>query len=94
MVCCAWFPEVVVYARAHPESDLGVHLTLTSERMHDRWGPTAPRSAVPSLVDRLDYFHQTWTSDTRINPNEVEIEPARAAEEWPRFYGTPSRICL
>jgi chitin disaccharide deacetylase len=74
MVCCPWFPEVVAYARAHPELDLGVHLTLTSERTHYRWGPTAPRSEVPSLVDRLGYFHQTWTFDTRINPNEVEIE--------------------
>jgi len=74
MVCCPWFPEVVAYAHAHPDSDLGVHLTLTSERTHYRWGPTAPRTAVPSLVDKLGYFHQTWTSDTRINPNEVEIE--------------------
>jgi predicted glycoside hydrolase/deacetylase ChbG (UPF0249 family) len=74
MVCCPWFPEIVAYAHAHPESDLGIHLTLTSERTHYRWGPTAPRNAVPSLVDRLGYFHQTWTSGTCINPNEVEIE--------------------
>jgi predicted glycoside hydrolase/deacetylase ChbG (UPF0249 family) len=74
MVCCPWFAELVAFVQAHPEADLGVHLTLTSERTYYRWGPTAPRSKVPSLVDGLGYFHQTWTSDTRVNPNEVEIE--------------------
>jgi predicted glycoside hydrolase/deacetylase ChbG (UPF0249 family) len=74
MVCCPWFPEIAAYARAHPQTDLGVHLTLTSERTHYRWGPTAPRTEVPSLVDRLGYLHQTWTSNARINPHEVEVE--------------------
>src|SRR5437588_82910 len=35
MIPCPWLPEIVAYARAHPEADLGLHLTLTS----DRWGP-------------------------------------------------------
>ena len=74
MVACPWFPEIVAYARAHPDADLGVHLALTSERTHYRWGPTAPRAQVPSLVDRLGYLHHTWTSETPINPQEVEIE--------------------
>jgi predicted glycoside hydrolase/deacetylase ChbG (UPF0249 family) len=74
MVGCPWFPEIVAYARAHPDADLGIHLTLTSERTHCRWGPTAPRIKVLSLVDRLGYFHQAWTADTRVDPDEVEVE--------------------
>jgi len=74
MVNCPWFPEIAAYARVRPEADLGVHLTLTSERTPYRWGPTAPRTEVESLVDRFGYLHQTWTPDTPVNPHEVEIE--------------------
>ena len=74
IVNCPWFLEMVAYARAQPASDIGVHLTLTSERTHYRWGPTAPQTEVRSLVDKLGYLHQTWTPETRINPHEIEIE--------------------
>lgn len=74
MVPCPWFPEVAAFARQHPEADLGIHLTLTSERTACRWGPTAPPAKVPSLIDRHGYFHQTWTHETPISAREVEIE--------------------
>ena len=74
MVPCPWFPEVAAFARAHPEADLGVHLTLTSEGTACRWGPIAPRMQVRSLVDGQGYFHEAWTNATPINAQEVEIE--------------------
>jgi chitin disaccharide deacetylase len=74
MVACPWFAEIAEYAKAHPEADFGLHLTLTSERVYYRWGPVAPRDKVTSLVDENGYFWHDWTATTHIKPREVELE--------------------
>jgi chitin disaccharide deacetylase len=86
MVPCPWFPEIAAYARTHPEADLGLHLTLTSERTFYRWGPVNPKDKVPSLVDAYGYFHLNWTETTRINPAEAEAE-MRAQVELAKALG-------
>ena len=67
-------PEIADYAKSHPEADLGLHLTLTSERIYYRWGPVASKDKVPSLVDQNGYFHHDWEQHQQINAKEVEAE--------------------
>src|SRR5262249_40512147 len=56
MPTCPWFPEVVNFARLHPEVCLGVHFTLNSEWTTFRWGPASRRESVPTLLDDDGYF--------------------------------------
>jgi chitin disaccharide deacetylase len=74
MVPCPWFPEIAGYAKSHPQTDFGLHLTLTSERIYYRWGPVASKNRIPSLVDENGYFYHDWTAATRIDPKEAELE--------------------
>jgi chitin disaccharide deacetylase len=68
------FPEIAAFAQEHPEADIGLHLTLTSERGQNRWAPVASPLQVPSLVDPQGYLLEKWTSETRIDPVELAIE--------------------
>ena len=75
MVPCPWLPEVAAYAKSHPNHDLGLHLTLTSEWKPYKWGPVASRHEVQSLVDSTGYFHDNCsTFGAAAKPAEVEKE--------------------
>jgi chitin disaccharide deacetylase len=75
MVPCPWMTEVADYANAHPDADLGLHLTLSSEWKTYRWGSVASKDTVPSLYDPSGYlWPETGPAASNIKPEEAERE--------------------
>ena len=56
MVPCPWFNDIADWYKKHPEMDIGLHLTLTSEWKNYRWGPVSNPSSVPELIDTEGYL--------------------------------------
>lgn len=75
MVACPWLNEVAAYAKAHPDADLGLHLTLTSEWKIYRWGPVEAKDQVPSLLDPSGYlWPETAPAAQHVRAEEAERE--------------------
>ena len=66
MVPTPWFQEAVKMLNAHPELDVGVHLTLTSEWERIKWGPVSP---APSLTDAFGNFLPMTSQRRDFPPN-------------------------
>ncbi len=75
MVPCPWFREIAEAGAADPALDLGIHLTLTSEWRHYRWGPVSTRSRTTGLIDEDGYFWRDLASLQRhLVPEAAEAE--------------------
>ena len=75
MVPCPWFLHAADYARQHPQVDLGVHLTLTSEWKTYRWGPVSTRDPASGMIDEEGYFyHLSEPAQEHGDPAAVELE--------------------
>ena len=87
MMPTAWVKEVALWVKEHPEADIGVHLTHTSEWRNHKWAPIAGRTAVPGLLAPDGYFwpdcESVWSGAT---PQEADIE-ARAQIDYAKQLG-------
>jgi chitin disaccharide deacetylase len=87
MVPCPWFSEIAEYARAHPDADLGLHLTLSSEWKNYRWGPVLSRERAPSLFAPDGYLYPTTdVAAAKVTPQDAEAE-IRAQVERAKAFG-------
>jgi len=93
MVPCPWFPEIADYCKEHPEVDVGLHLTLTSEWKYYRWRPVAPITKVPGLIDEEGFM---WRKVEDVVKNataeEVEIELRAQIERAKEFGINPTHL--
>jgi len=75
MMPCAWVSDFKKYIDKNPNTDAGLHLTLTSEWDNYRWGPLAGKAAVPGLTDKEGCFYQSVAAVYfRAKADEVDKE--------------------
>src|SRR5687768_7497171 len=93
MVPCPWFPEIAAWSREHPEADLGLHLTLTSEWRQYRWRPVSPPDQVRGLIDPEGFM---WRSVADVKKHasarEVETEIRAQIERALKFGMKPTHV--
>lgn len=82
MLPCPWAFAACQEARAQPDLDIGVHLTLTSEWPTYRWGPVLGAARCPSLVDEHGFFPPRPEAGLyeRGAPEEIEAEATAQIE--------------
>jgi predicted glycoside hydrolase/deacetylase ChbG (UPF0249 family) len=83
MVPCPWFRAAARFAVEHPQADLGIHLTLTSEWKTYRWGPISTMDPASGLLDAEGCFPATSravqeTGNPAAAAKEIEAQVARA----------------
>lgn len=75
MMPCKNAEEMVEWAKKHPNADVGVHLTLTSEWKNYRWSTLTDPKKVPGLIDPEG---KMWRDVPEVvqhaTPKEVETE--------------------
>ncbi len=75
MFPCSWSNAAIEYSKAHPQADLGVHMTLTSEWQTYRWGPISTRDRRSGMMDNEGYFFRTSEEAQKHGkPRAVKIE--------------------
>ena len=69
---------VELFAHAPDRVGLGLHVTLSSEWDHPRWGPLLPAARVPSLLDGTGHF---TTGPRTLHDRGFSVEEALAEIE-------------
>ena len=93
MMPCGWVPQFFAYLKQHPNTDAGVHLTLTSEWDAYRWAPIVGREKAPGLYDEQGAF---WHSVAQVvehaSADEVEAEVRAQLARYRAFGLQPTHM--
>ena len=93
MMPCPWADEMIEWANKHPDADVGLHLTLTSEWKTYRWGPVSDPKDVPGLIDPDGkLWHEVPGVATHASAAEVEKEIRAQIEKSIALGHRPSHI--
>lgn len=93
MVPCPWMGDIAAYARTHPQADLGLHLTLTSEWKNYKWGTVTAASEAGSLLNNNGHLYSATDSlYMHANPAEVEKEIRAQIERAIKFGIDPTHF--
>lgn len=75
MTPCPWAMEAAKTAAENPHFDIGIHLTLTSEWKHYKWGPVTRNAAVDTLITDAGYFPaKCFEVEERASSEQVKME--------------------
>lgn len=75
MMPCGWAREAALWSARHPQVDVGVHFTFTSEWDMYRWGPVNRKGSTSSLVTHENYFPKdSKTFELQADPEQVKEE--------------------
>jgi len=75
MMPCPWASEMAAWCRAHPEADVGVHITLNAEWSGYRWRPLSTTDPKSGLIDEEGYM---WRS---VEETHRHMDPDAARAE-------------
>jgi chitin disaccharide deacetylase len=93
MVPCPWFPAAAAWSRTHPEFDIGVHITLTSEWERYRWRQVSAADSRSSLLDAEGYLPRSVPElEAQASDRDVYGEILAQIQRARQFGLEPSHI--
>ena len=93
MMPCPYADEMVEWTKKHPQADIGVHLTLTSEWKNYRWPPLTDAKKVPGLIDpEGKFWHEVPDVVMHASAEEIEIEIRAQIDKMIAMGHDPSHI--
>lgn len=93
MAPCPAADDFIRWAIDHPDADVGMHLTHTSEWKTYRWGPVSDPAEVPGLIDPEGMlWHEVIGVTMHASADEVEKEIRAQIEKALAMGYTPNHI--